>query len=147
AAVFLLHIALEIPLAVQGIWSPQALPFMQMTNTTLVMLKVAFAHTPPSFYSYSPRMSLLIVALLVGVWVDFLPGKRAFAIQLCIYHSVASTVLFQAPRFIPHSFGPFAEASKFTPEILWGGLHGILSMGMVLWWQSTVSATQAVKQS
>lgn len=28
---------------------------------------------------------------------------------LCVYHSVASTVLFQAPRFIPHSFGALAE--------------------------------------
>lgn len=45
---------------------------MQMTNTTLVMLKVAFAHTPPSFYSYSPRISLLIVAVLVGVWVGMI---------------------------------------------------------------------------
>jgi hypothetical protein len=42
---------------------------------------------------------------------EFLPGKRALAIGLCVYHSVISTVLFQAPRFIPFSFGPFFEAS------------------------------------
>jgi hypothetical protein len=41
--------------------------------------------------------------------VEFMPGKRALAIGLCIYHSVASTILFQAPRFIPYSFGPFME--------------------------------------
>jgi hypothetical protein len=40
SAVFLLHIALEIPLAIQGIWSPAALPFLELNNTTLVMLKV-----------------------------------------------------------------------------------------------------------
>jgi hypothetical protein len=43
--------------------------------------------------------------------VEFLPGKRALAIGLCVYHSIISTVLFQAPRFIPFSFGPFFEAS------------------------------------
>ncbi len=77
---------------------------------------------------------------------------------LCVYHSVASTVLFQAPRFIPHSFGPLAEQLsviwrsiivvssvfmvyfryKITPEILWGTLHGFAGLGMVVWWQATV---------
>ena len=41
---------------------------------------------------------------------EFLPGKRALAIGLCVYHSIISTVLFQAPRFIPFSFGAFFEA-------------------------------------
>jgi hypothetical protein len=40
---------------------------------------------------------------------EFLPGKRAFTIGLVIYHSVCSTVLLQAPRFIPHSFGEVFE--------------------------------------
>jgi hypothetical protein len=43
-------------------------------------------------------------------FAEFLPGKRALAIGLCIYHSTVSTVLFKAPRFIPHSFGPMAES-------------------------------------
>lgn len=38
-----MHIALEIPLAIQGIWSPANLPFLDLNNTTLVMLKVCFA--------------------------------------------------------------------------------------------------------
>jgi hypothetical protein len=42
---------------------------------------------------------------------EFLPGKRALAIGLCVYHTIVSTVLFQAPRFIPFSFGAFFEAS------------------------------------
>lgn len=37
--VFLLHIALDVPMAIQGLWSPLALPFLQMTNTTLVFIK------------------------------------------------------------------------------------------------------------
>lgn len=77
---------------------------------------------------------------------------------LCVYHSVVSTTLFQAPRFIPHSFGPLAEQLsvtwksmtiipsvfmmyfryKITPEILWGTLHGFVGLGMVAWWHATV---------
>lgn len=45
-----------------------------------------------------------------AVVVEFMPGKRAMAISLCVYHSTVSTVLFNAPRFIPHSFGPLAES-------------------------------------
>jgi len=41
---------------------------------------------------------------------EFLPGKRALAIGLCLYHSISSTILFQTPRFIPHSFGPLLES-------------------------------------
>jgi hypothetical protein len=40
---------------------------------------------------------------------EFLPGKRSLAMGLCIYHTMVSTILFQAPRFIPHSFGPLME--------------------------------------
>jgi len=103
---------------------------------------------------------------------EFLPGKRALAIGLCVYHSVISTVLFQAPRFIPFSFGPFFEASaraihlrytrttelifplsllqnryKLTPEIVWGCMHGILGLGFVAWWQGTVGYTQMLKRT
>ena len=48
---------------------------------------------------------------------EFLPGKRALAIGLCVYHSILSTILFQAPRFIPFTLGPFFEASVavFSP--------------------------------
>ena len=51
---------------------------------------------------------------------EFLPGKRALAIGLCVYHSILSTILFQAPRFIPFTLGPFFEASVavFSPLLL-----------------------------
>ena len=42
---------------------------------------------------------------------EFLPGKRALAIGLCVYHSILSTILFQAPRFIPFTLGAFFETS------------------------------------
>jgi len=48
-----------------------------------------------------------------ALYTEFLPGKRALAIGFCIYHSIVSTVLFQAPRFIPYSFGAFMESYVF----------------------------------
>ena len=50
-------------------------------------------------------------AIELGYIIEFLPGKRALAIGLCVYHCVISTVLFQAPRFIPYSFGALLESS------------------------------------
>ncbi|KAG1776350.1 6-phosphofructo-2-kinase-domain-containing protein [Suillus placidus] len=52
SAVFLLHIALEAPLALQAFWSPQSLPFLQMNNTTVVMLKTPrfIPHTLGPFF-------------------------------------------------------------------------------------------------
>ena len=95
---------------------------------------------------------------------DFLPGKRALAIGLTVYHCIVSTVLFQAPRFVPYSLGALAEGSvsilsfmqrmeltiliryKLTPEILWGGAHGFIGLGFVVWWQATVGITAAVRK-
>lgn len=45
---FLLHIALEAPLAIQGMFSPQGLPFLDMTNSTLVILKVETFQSNPT---------------------------------------------------------------------------------------------------
>ena len=48
SVVFLLHIALEAPIAVMGLLSPLSLPFIQLTNTTLVLLKVRNLVLKPS---------------------------------------------------------------------------------------------------
>ncbi|KAG1745232.1 hypothetical protein EDB19DRAFT_477672 [Suillus lakei] len=145
SAVFLLHIALEAPLALQAFWSPQSLPFLQMNNTTVVMLKVCL------YSRFITRVvadfTQLYAALVTGSCItaflayplpEFLPGKRALAIGFCIYHSVVSTILFQTPRFIPHTLGPFFESVNLTPEVLWGTFHGVLGLGMVVWWQATL---------
>ncbi|KAH9061109.1 hypothetical protein EDB87DRAFT_1612010 [Lactarius vividus] len=136
SAVFLLHIAMEVPLAIQGIWVPTSLPFLQLNNTSIVVLKM---------YS-SLVLSVCIIALLCYPLPEFLPGKRALAIGLCVYHSILSTVLFQAPRFIPFTLGSFFEAYKVTPEIIWGCAHGFLGLGFVGWWQGTVAYTQMMKR-
>ncbi|KAH7886850.1 hypothetical protein F5I97DRAFT_1870709 [Phlebopus sp. FC_14] len=137
SAVFLLHIALEAPIAVQAFFSPLSLPFMQMTNTTLVMLKL-----------YSALIAATCIAtILVYPLPEFLPGKRALAIALCVYHSVASTILFQAPRFIPHTFGASFESMKLTPEVVWGTFHGVLGLAMVVWWQGTLPYAAAQRRA
>ncbi|KAG2049995.1 hypothetical protein BDR06DRAFT_940842 [Suillus hirtellus] len=135
SAVFLLHIALEAPLALQAFWSPQSLPFLQMNNTTIVMLKLYSALVTGS----------CITAFLAYPLPEFLPGKRALAIGFCIYHSVVSTILFQTPRFIPHTLGPFLESVNLTPEVVWGTFHGLLGLGMVVWWQATLHYAGAVR--
>ncbi|KAJ7598734.1 hypothetical protein C8J56DRAFT_914833 [Mycena floridula] len=135
SVIFLLHLALEAPVAIQGVFTPTALPFLQLNNTTLVILKL-----------YSALVfATCIISLLCYSLPEFLPGKRALAIGLCIYHSICSTILFQAPRFIPHTLGPSFESMQVTPEIVWGVLHGFVGLGMVIWWQGTVHFTQMAR--
>jgi len=137
SAVFLLHIAVEIPIAIQGLWAPAQLPFLELNNTTLVMLKLYAALS----------LGTCVMALLCHSLAEFLPGKRAAAIGLTVYHCVASTILFQSPRFVPFSLGELAESFKITPEVLWGAVHGFISLGFVFWWQSTVGLTAAMRKS
>ncbi|KAI0000177.1 hypothetical protein BJV74DRAFT_882835 [Russula compacta] len=137
STVFLLHLATDAPIAIQGLWAPSSLPFLQLNNTTLIILKM---------YA-TLALSVSIVALLCYPLPEFLPGKRALAIGLCVYHSIISTVLFQAPRFIPFTLGAFFEAYKITPEVVWGCMHGFLGLGFVAWWQGTVAYTQVMKRT
>lgn len=137
SVVFLLHIAIEAPFALQGIWAGHSLPFIQLTNTTLVLLKM---------YS-ALLLASCLASLLCFNLPEFLPGKRAFAIQLLIYHTIAATILFQSPRFVPHSFGPLAESLSVTPEKIWGAIHGLVSLGVGMWWQFTLGYAKLVKQA
>lgn len=136
SVVFLMHIFTELPLAVQGMFWPATLPFMQLNNTVVVVMKL-----------YAALMiSSCAMALLCWKLPEFLPGKRALAIGLCIYHTALSTILYQAPRFIPMSFGPWAEQLKIIPETAWGTLHGLIGLLFVAWWQLTVPIAAAVNQ-
>ncbi|KAH7910262.1 hypothetical protein BJ138DRAFT_130218 [Hygrophoropsis aurantiaca] len=137
SVVFLLHIALEAPLALQAFWSPHSLPFLQMNNTTLIMLKLYAALVAGT----------CLATFLAYPLPEFLPGKRALAIGLCVYHSVVSTILFQAPRFIPHTFGTFLEGMKVTPEVVWGTMHGVVGLAMVVWWQGTLQYAAAARRA
>lgn len=137
SVVFLLHVALEIPIVVQGLFFSNTLPFVELNNTVAVVLKL--------YASLSAATCL--VCLLCFRLPEFLPGKRALAIGLCVYHSICSTILYQAPRFIPHTFGPAAENLKITPESVWGTLHGVIGLSMVAWWQATVHLASLARQA
>lgn len=141
SVVFLLHIALEAPIAIMGLLSPLSLPFIQLTNTTLVLLKVRTPRTDavrqlvkrhwgvPDVFSTgsgpvyrgitrlcASRYAVcyaLFRSILTSAPTEFLPGKRALGMALCFYHVTCSTILFNAPRFIPHTFGAFAESYVF----------------------------------
>ncbi|KAF8524369.1 hypothetical protein BU17DRAFT_74825 [Hysterangium stoloniferum] len=134
--VFLLHIGFEAPIAVQGFLAGHNLPFLDMNNTSLIMLKL---------YA-TLLLATCVGSLLVFSLPEFLPGKRAFAIVLLAYHSMACAALMQSARFIPHTFGTMAESMKVTPENVWGVAHGILSVGLGLWWQGTLGYARAIKQ-
>lgn len=58
---FLLHVALEIPFAVQGLFSSRNLPFVDATNTTLVMVKM--------------YASLSLASCVAAVMMYTLPGE------------------------------------------------------------------------
>ncbi|OCH85772.1 hypothetical protein OBBRIDRAFT_890953 [Obba rivulosa] len=136
AVVFLMHIAIEVPLAIQGLMSPTSLPFLQLNNTTLVLLKLYAALSAGT----------CAAALLCFSLPEFLPGKRAFAMGLCFYHVTCSTILYNAPRFIPHSFGAYAESMRATPEVVWGTLHGLIGLGFAIWWQATIHMASAARK-
>ena len=40
---FIFHIALELPLALQGAFAPLSLPLLDVTNTTVVFIKVRWS--------------------------------------------------------------------------------------------------------
>ncbi|CAD6891128.1 unnamed protein product [Tilletia controversa] len=134
--VFLVHVLLELPLGIMALFFTRSLPFLDMTNTTIVMLKLFGALTT----------GIAVSSLLVAALPDVLPCKRALVAALVVYHAAASTILLQAPRFIPFSLGTAAEKISATPENLWGCSHGFLTMAFTTWWQLTLPAAAALSK-
>lgn len=88
-------------------------------------------------------LSLSIICLLLYGLPDYLPGKRAAAILLLLYHGVASSVLLNAEPFIPFNFpANFAQHGVRVESIL-GIAHGLLSLLTVTWWQVSLGSVQA----
>jgi hypothetical protein len=84
---------------------------MYATLVLGICIVVLLCYPLPGELSHLCVYVVTYMRLKRGFMLEFLPGKRALAIGLCVYHSVVSTVLFQSPRFIPYSFGAFFEAS------------------------------------
>jgi len=133
--VFMLHILLEAPFCFFALIRPEALPFLEMSNTTLIMIKL---------YAGLLLSSMLSSYLVWGL-PEFLPGKRALALQLCLYHTIVTTALWQSPRFIPLTLGAGPESLGITIERAWCVSHGLMSVALGLWWHITLPYTAIMK--
>ena len=76
---WLLHVIMELPIGILAFISPYDLPYRHMTPTAVLLARVcdSLIQLLGSFLIASSVSCLLNFAL-----PDFLPGKRAFAVQL-----------------------------------------------------------------
>ncbi|KAI3628856.1 hypothetical protein CBS14141_000559 [Malassezia furfur] len=139
---WLLHVILELPMGILAFLSPRDLPFGDLTPTTVLLLG--------SFLIASSVSCLLMFGL-----PDFLPGKRAFAVQLLLFHAIVSSVFFQLdPHIIQLELPPFFAETLHGDEILEkvpiqmivGVLHGLLSLLITVWWQATIPLVKGAAQ-
>ena len=79
---FLLHIALEVPLVIQGLLFSHTLPFIELNNTVMVVLKVCAIVRSLGWYPTIPlnqMYSTLSAASCVMALLCFgLPGTSSF---------------------------------------------------------------------
>ena len=80
SVIFLIHTALEIPVAIQGVWSPSSLPFLELNNTAVVILKVSFVCDLRECFLY-----YFIILLELTLFI------RYYKIAICV---VSSSVLY-----------------------------------------------------
>ena len=73
-------------------------------------------------------LSVSVVSLLLYGLPDGLPGKRAGAILLILYHGGASSVLLNAPPFTG------ALVGGYRPEAVFGVAHGVLALLTTFWY-------------
>ncbi|SNX84945.1 uncharacterized protein MEPE_03654 [Melanopsichium pennsylvanicum] len=131
---WLLHAALEGPVAFIGLFFTHGLHFKdEITNTMAVIIKL---------YA-TLSLSLSIVCILLYGLPDYLPGKRAAAILLLLYHGVASSVLLNAEPFIDFAFPERLAQHGVRVETIAGVAHGIMSLITVSWWQASLGAVRA----
>ncbi|EST04975.1 hypothetical protein PSEUBRA_005776 [Kalmanozyma brasiliensis GHG001] len=132
--IWLLHAALEGPVAFIGLFLTRGLAFKdEINNTTAVIIKL---------YA-TLSLALSIVCILLYGLPDYLPGKRAAAILLLLYHGVASSVLLNAEPFIDFAFPALLAKHGVRVESVAGVAHGFLSLLTVSWWQASLSAVRA----
>lgn len=88
-------------------------------------------------------LSLSIICILLYGLPDYLPGKRAAAILLLLYHGVASSILLNAEPFIDFAFADALSKHGVRVETIAGVAHGFMSLMTVSWWQSSLGAVRA----
>jgi hypothetical protein len=200
--------------AIQGIWSPQNLPFLELNNTSLVFLKVCLhtfhccARLPSKIASLHDRrvqrscalvhvLTVLFAALFCFIaehlhWISallwltwcvfrimcattflinsfqnsFLGSARLLSPYACIMrfvppfsskHHASSQSRWEHwlnREFYGTAFtrpnpqdAIFRYRYKFTPEVLWGTIHGALGLFFMVWWQGTVGSVTAARKA
>ncbi|TKY85372.1 hypothetical protein EX895_005534 [Sporisorium graminicola] len=132
--IWLLHAALEGPISFIGLFFTRSLQFKdEITNTMAVVIKL---------YA-TLSLSLAIICMLLYGLPDYLPGKRAAAILLLLYHGVASSVLLNAEPFIDFAFPELLAKHGVRVEAVAGVAHGFMSLLTVSWWQSSLGSVRA----
>lgn len=91
----------------------------------------------------SLALALSLVCLLFYSLPDYLPGKRAAAILLLLYHGVVSSVLLNADSIVDFAFPERFAKHGVRLESIFGVAHGILSLMTVSWWQASLGSVQA----
>lgn len=158
--IWLLHAATEAPVAFIGLFFTHSLSFKdKINNTTAVIIKVSFRtasfalrlksstdYVAPFFLVQlyaTLALSLSIICILLYGLPDYLPGKRAAAILLLLYHGVASSVLLNAEPFIDFAFADVLAKHGVRVETVAGVAHGFMSLMTVSWWQASLGAVRA----
>ncbi|GAC75126.1 hypothetical protein PANT_14c00050 [Moesziomyces antarcticus T-34] len=131
---WLLHAAIEAPVAFIGLFLTRGLAFKDEINNTMSIIIKMYA---------TLALALSIVCLLLYGLPDYLPGKRAAAILLLLYHGVASSILLNAEPFVDFVFPEILAKHGVRVETVFGVAHGILSLLTVSWWQASLGSVKA----
>lgn len=137
---WLLHVAVEVPVAVLAYVRPDAFQLAGLTPATMLVMKLLA----------TLLITSSIAALLCFSLPDYLPGKRALAIQIFLFHGLITlvflytepgVVLYEPPRFLLE-FLPFLQHVRNTTII--AGVHGVVALAGMAWWQATIPLVQAI---
>ncbi|WFD42967.1 hypothetical protein MPSI1_001618 [Malassezia psittaci] len=142
---WLVHVIMELPMGILAFLSPADLPVRDLTPSTVLLARVLGA-----FLIASSISSLLMFGL-----PDFLPGKRAAAVQLLLFHAIVSSIYLQLDNDVLHVQLPAVLAnnshvqeilSKVSISSIVGILHGVLSLLITVWWQATIPQVKGAAQ-
>lgn len=137
---WLLHVFLELPVAMLAYIHPYAFPLANVTESTVLIMKLLATFI----------LTSCVGCLLCFMLPDYLPGKRALALQLFLFHGIVAIlfwllppgiVLYKLPVFVLNLF-PLLEQVPNTVFI--GSAHAVVSFVGVCWWQATIPTVQAL---
>ncbi|WFD32347.1 hypothetical protein MSPP1_003392 [Malassezia sp. CBS 17886] len=136
---WLIHVALELPMGIFGFFSPSSIPFVEITPATALVMKLL-----ASFLVASSVGALLCYGL-----PDYLPGKRAFAVQLLIAHTIIAVLFFyvdrslfnyQYPAVVVHAIPAVEKIPIVTLACI---MHAVVAV-LVVAWYATLPAVRVV---